>query len=160
MRARVGTVVTFAFLCVLAFAAAGCSGGLGGSESRASSKCRGLAHVADAAQKFSTFLTGSNLDPKKFVEEFHDFAFFRYVGIVGGAPDEIRGDMQVLDDAFQKYVDAFAAWEPANLDQAGKLDRKALEKLQHPQPPTIDIDEHRVKQASQNITAWVQETCP
>jgi hypothetical protein len=153
MEAR-QTVVTAAVVAVLAFAVAGCDPG--GSGSGASSKCRGLAHVADAAQKFSTFLTASNPDPNEFVEEFHDFSFFRYIDLVGGAPDEIRGDIQVLDDGFQKYVDAFAAWEPANLDQAGKLDRKALEKLQHPQPPSIDIDKHRVMQASQNISAWVQ----
>src|SRR4030095_10443850 len=91
--------------------------------SAASGKCSGLAHLAEASQKFSTFLTGSNPDPKKIIEEFHDFAVFRYLDLLGGAPDEIRGDIQVLDDAWQKYVDAIAAWDPE------KLDQKALKKL-------------------------------
>jgi hypothetical protein len=179
MRLRVRTFLIVAILFVIPLTAAGC--GAGGSRSAASGKCSGLAHLAEASQKFSTFLTGSNPDPKKFVEESHDFAVFRYLDLVGGAPNEIRGGIQVLDDAWQKYVDAIAAWDPEklaqkalkkldaiadldlkNLDQE-KLDaiadpdlRKALEKLEHSHPPSIEIDEHRIMQASQNISAWVQ----
>jgi hypothetical protein len=131
LRARIRTVLTVAVLGLLAFAVAGRGGG--GSGSAAASKCRGLAHLAEAAQKFSTFLTGSNPDPETFVEEFHDFAVFRFLNLVGGAPDEIRDDINVLDDAFQKYVDAVADLDlpPGNLDQKAleKLDQKALEKL-------------------------------
>jgi hypothetical protein len=177
LRARIRTVLIVAVLGLLAFAVAGCGGG--GSGSAAASKCRGLAHLAEAAQKFSTFLTASNPDPETFVEEFHDFAVFRFLNLVGGAPDEIRDDIDVLDDAFQKYVDAVADLDlpPGNLDQKAlekldqkalekldqkalekldqeaQLDQKALEKLQH---PSIEIDRKRVVQASQNISAWVQ----
>jgi hypothetical protein len=144
MRARVRTVL-IAIFAVLAFAVAGCGGG--GSGSVASSKCKGLAHLAESAQKFSTFLTGRNPDLEKFAEEFDDFAIFSLLNIVPGAPDEIRDDLQVLDDAFSKYLDAVAGVDLGNLDQ------EALEKLQH---PSIEIDQQKVMQASQNISAWVQ----
>jgi hypothetical protein len=175
--------VIVAIFALLAFAVAGC--GRGGSGSVASSKCGGLAHLAKAAQKFSAFLTGSNPDPEKFIEEFHDFAAFTFLAIVSRPPDEIRDDLLVLDDAFLKYVDAVADLDIGNLDpkvlkkldaiadldlrsldpkvlkkldaiadlDLGNLDPKALEKLLR---PSIEIDEHKVMQASQNISAWVQ----
>ena len=178
LTTRIRTVLIVAVLGLLAFAVAGRGGG--GSGSAAASKCRSLAHLAESAQKFSTFLTGSNPDPETFVDEFHDFAVFRFLNLVGGAPDEIRDDINVLDDAFQKYVDAVADLDlpPGNLDQTAlekldqkslekldqkalekldqeaQLDQKALEKLQH---PSIEIDRNRVMQASQNISAWVQK---
>jgi hypothetical protein len=68
----------------------------------------------EASQKFSTFLTGSNPDPKKFVEEFHDFAVFRYLGLVGGAPDEIRGDRSAQTTHLQELCEVeLAGLEPA-----------------------------------------------
>jgi hypothetical protein len=87
--------------------------------------------------------------PKKFIEEFHDFAAFRFLDLVSEVPIEIRADVQVLDDASEKYVDVISDLE---IPEAN-LDRTTLEKFQH---PSIDVDEHKFRQASQNISAWVQ----
>jgi hypothetical protein len=142
---RVVVIVTI--FALLAFAVTGCN--RVGSGSEASRECRGLAHLAEAAQKFSAFLTESNPDPKKFIEEFHDFAAFRFLDLVSRVPIEIRADVRVLDNAFLKYVDVISNLEVPE----GNLDRKTLEKFQH---PSIDIDVHKIRQASQNISAWVQ----
>jgi hypothetical protein len=141
-------VVIVAIFALLAFAVTGCN--RVGSGSEASRECRGLAHLAEAAQKFSAFLTESNPDPKKFIEEFHDFAAFRFLDLVSRVPIEIRADVQVLDDAFVKYVDTIA-----DLDLPKNFDQKTLEKWQH---PSVDVDKHKVRQASRNISAWVQRT--
>jgi hypothetical protein len=117
-------VVIVAIFALLAFAVTRCN--RVGSGSEASRECRGLAHLAEAAQKFSAFLTESNPDPKKFIEEFHDFAAFRFLDLVSRVPIEIRADVQ-----------------------------KTLEKWQH---PSVDVDKHKVRQASRNISAWVQRT--
>jgi hypothetical protein len=139
-------VVIVAIFALLAFAVTGCN--RVGSGSMASSKCRGLAHLAEAAQKFSGFLTESNPDPKEFMREFHDFSAFRVLDLVSRVPIEIRADVRVLDDAFVKYVDVIS-----NLELPKKSDQKTLEKWSH--PPT-GVNARRVRQASRNISAWVQ----
>lgn len=101
---------------------------------------RDCERLAETAQKFSTFLSGDF-----GAEEFQvDFAVFSFLTIVASVPDEIRDDLQVLDAAYFKYVDALAGVDPANLD------RELQEKL------TAEIDQQKVTQASQNIAAWVQ----
>ena len=79
-------------------------------------------------------------------------AVFSFLTIVSSPPDEIRDDLQVLDDAFLKYVDAVAGLDPGNLD------REALEKLQKPKPWN-EIDQQKIRQAAQNIAAWARENC-
>src|SRR5262249_38744070 len=99
-------VVIVAVFALLAFAVTGCN--RVGSGSEASRECRGLAHLAEAAQKFSAFLTEKNPDPNTFIKEFHDFAAFKFLDLVSRVPIEIRPDVRVLDDAFVKYVDVIS----------------------------------------------------
>jgi len=113
---------------------------------------RGCKRLAESAQKFSAFLNGRSVDTEKFDEEFHDFAVFSVLTSVPDAPDEIRDDLQVLDDAFSKYVDAVAGVDVAKLDQE-PLEKQLQKKL------STEIDLQRVTQASQNISAWVPENC-
>jgi hypothetical protein len=135
-----------AVFVMLAFAAAGC--GHEGSGSLSSGQCGGLTHLADAAQKFSTFLTAKNPDPNTFIKEFHDFSAFTYLDLVSEVPIEIRADARVLDDAFVKYTDVIA-----DLQLPKKFDQKTVEKWSH--PPT-GANAHKVMQASKHISAWVQ----
>jgi hypothetical protein len=147
MRARIGTVVIAALLCVLAFGAAGCSGG--GSKPAAPDKCGSLAEFAESARQFATFLAGRSFDIGKFAEG--DWVRFQVLDLASSPPDEIGDDVHVLADASSKFVDAIAGVDLSNLDQ------ESLEKLQE---FWTGIDQQRVKQASQNISAWVRKTCP
>jgi hypothetical protein len=139
-------VVIAAIFALLAFAVTGCN--RVGSGSKASRECRGLAHLAEAAQKFSAFLTEKNPDPNTFIKEFHDFAAFKVLDLVSRVPIEIRPDLRVLDDAFVKYSEVIA-----NLELPKKFDQKTMEKWSH--PPT-GANARRVRQASRHISAWVQ----
>jgi len=106
--------------------------------------------LAETAQKFSAVLKEGNFD--QFGEEFYDFAIFSFLAIVPEAPDEIRDDLRVLDDALTKYVDAIIGADFTKLDQE-TLDQQLQTKL------STEIDLQRVTQASQNISAWVRESC-
>lgn len=131
---------------VLALAMGGC--GSGHSESTAS----GCKRLAETAVKFSGFATGRDSDLKTFAEEGHDFAVFSFLSIFPDAPAEIRDDLQVLDHAFSKYLDAIGDGD------LGQLDQEAIEKLQKPNPWTRS-DKQKIRQASQNIAAWAREEC-
>jgi hypothetical protein len=146
MRARVGAVLIVALFSLLAFGAAGCSGG--GSEPAASRKCRSLANFAESVQQFATFLAGRRFDIARFAEE--DWVRFQALDLFA-PPDEIRDDVHVLAVSSAKFVDAIAGVDLSNLDQ------ESLEELQ---VLWTEIDQQRVTQAAKNISAWVQETCP
>jgi hypothetical protein len=147
MRVKVGTVVILLIVTVLALAVAGCGGGDSESAARTSS-CKRL---AEAAQKFSAFATGRDSDFDA-TEEIDDLAVFSALAIHPGAPDEIRDDLQVLDDAFLRYVDAVADADLGNLDQ------EALEELQKPKT-WKKSEQQKIQRASQNVSAWAQEKC-
>jgi hypothetical protein len=145
MRARVGTVVVL--LCVLASGAAGCSG-RSSKPAAAADKCGSLANFAESARQFAAFLAERSFDIDKFAEG--DWVRFQLLEIGSRPPDEIRDDVHVLADASSKFVDAISGVDLTNLDQ---------ESLENLQEFWAGIDQQRVRQASQNISAWVQEIC-
>jgi hypothetical protein len=149
MRVNFGTVLILAIVAALALAVAGCGGG-----DSAAARTSGCKRLGEAAQKFSTFATGRDPDPETFVKEFDDFGVFSFLTIVSKPPEEIRDDLQVLDKAFWKYVNAIG---DTDIDLAN-LDQEALAKLQKPKPWN-QIDQQKIQQASQNITAWTRENC-
>jgi hypothetical protein len=146
MKARVRIIAIVALLCLLAFGAAGCSGG-GSKPTVAPDRCGSLANFAESARQFATFLAGRSFDIDKFAKG--DWVRFQLLEIGSPPPDEIRDDVHVLADASSKFVAAISGVDYTNLDQE-------LEKLQE---FWAKIDQQRVRQASHNISAWVQEIC-
>jgi len=120
MRARVGSGVTVALLFVLAFAAAGCSGGA--SKPAIPDRCGSLANFAESARQFAAFLAARSFNLEKFAKG--DWVRFQLLEIASSPPDEIRADVHVLADASAKFVDATSSVDLSNLD------RESLEKLQ------------------------------
>jgi len=138
--------VIVALLFDLVFAAAGCGGG--GPKPAAADRCGSLANFAESARQFVAFLAARRFNVDKFAKG--DWMRFQLLEIAGSPPDEIRDDVHVLGDASAKFVDALSSVDVSNLDQ------ESLEQLQE---FWTKIDQKRVRQASQNISAWVQETC-
>jgi len=105
-------------------------------------KCRDL---AESGQKLSAAFSGgtSGQSLKKYSELLKEFA--------KKVPSEIRGDFQVLADYVSKIADA-----TGNLKAGQTPDPQVLAKLQK---LATQIDQAKLTQASQNITAWVQKNC-
>ena len=105
-------------------------------------KCRDL---AESGQKLSAAFSGgtSGQSLKKYSELLKEFA--------KKVPSEIRGDFQVLADYVSKIADA-----TGNLKAGQTPDPQVLAKLQK---LATQIDQAKLTQASQHITAWVQKNC-
>jgi hypothetical protein len=105
-----------------------------------SGNCKDL---ASSAQKFSAALTGAAGNLKKQAQLFQEFA--------DKAPSDIRSDVKTIADAFSKLADAgvnFKTGQVPSSDQLAKL-----------QAAVKQIDQAKVTQASQRISAWVQKNC-
>jgi hypothetical protein len=70
------------------------------------------------------------------------------------APEEIRGDFQVLADAYVEYI---AALQDIGLESG---QTPTTEQLQQLQQALAAIDQPAVAAASQRISAWVSQNCP
>jgi hypothetical protein len=96
-------------------------------------------------QKFSTAFSGTSngADLKKQATLFEEFA--------DKAPSDIRADFQVIASYFSKIADA-----AGSLKAGAKPDAATIAKLQK---LSTEIDQAKLTQASQNITAWAQKNC-
>jgi hypothetical protein len=79
----------------------------------------------------------------EFLDEFAD-----------RTPDEIRDDFRVVADAYAKFVEALGGLD---VESGETPDPEALERLQE---VSGSIDQQELEQASENISAWVEENCP
>ena len=68
-------------------------------------------------------------------------------------PEEIRDDYQVLADNFKEFAEAL---EGVDLSSGATPDAETLAKLQQ---AASSMDQPEVRQASENIEAWVSENC-
>jgi hypothetical protein len=143
MRARAGTVLVVAIFSVLAFARTGC--GSESSESAASRECRSLANFAKSARQFARFVSARSFDNENFEGDWVGFQALDAFN----PPNEIRNDVHVLAEASAKFVDALVGVDVASPDPL-----ESLQKL------WTRNDQKKVRQASQNISAWVKEKCP
>jgi len=66
-------------------------------------------------------------------------------------PSDIRPDFQVVADYFSKIADA-----AGNLKAGQTPDAATIAKLQ---TPSTEIDQAKLTQASQHISAWVTKNC-
>ena len=105
-------------------------------------KCRDL---AESGQKLSAAFSGgtSGQSLKKYSELLQEFA--------KKVPSDIRGDFKVLADYVSKIADV-----TGSLKAGQTPDPQVLAKLQK---LATQIDQAKLTQASQNITAWVQKNC-
>ena len=104
--------------------------------------CQELGQLGAAV---SSALSGTGSDTEDTVEAFSQFA--------DKAPEEIRDDFQVLADAYSKIAEALG---DVNLAAGETPGPEALQKLQE---VSSQINQAEVTEASNNITAWVQENC-
>ena len=105
-----------------------------------SGNCRDL---ASSAQKFSAALTGASGDIKEQARIFQQFA--------DKAPSDIRSDVKTIADAFSKIADSGVTLKTGQVpssDQLAKL-----------QAAIKQINQAKVTQAEQRISAWVQKNC-
>jgi hypothetical protein len=111
--------------------------GFSGSE-----ECRELVGLgAKVTQALSG--TGGDLDDtQEFLDAFAD-----------DAPEEIREDFQVIAEAYGKIVEAL---EGVDLSSGEQPDPEALAELQQ---LSTELDQPRIQEANENITAWVEENC-
>lgn len=116
-----------------------------GSSSFASGDCRKLVEAAgDLSQSLSAAGTGTE-NLKKSQDLFQEF--------VDKAPEEIRADLQVLADAFSKYVDALG---DVDLKAGETPDAETIQKLQQ---ALASVDEAKVQAASARLDAWAKKNC-
>ena len=105
-------------------------------------ECQDLANLG---QKFSSAFTGAanGQDLKKEAQLFKEFA--------DKAPSDVRADFQVIADYFSKIADV-----AGNLKAGKTPDAATIAKLQK---LSTEIDQTKITQASQNITAWATKNC-
>ena len=108
------------------------------SNNGSSSKdCQEFASAASKiGQDFSEAVSGTNANIDKAAKEFDE--------LTAKAPDEIKPDFQTIDDAFKKLAGAF---------NNGKPDVQKLQKI------SSEINQTKLQQAAQNISAWAQKNC-
>ena len=167
-------VVGLTLLAVLMLVAAGCGGGgkknaaatttteattteavttteATTTEATTTAKIAGIAStkecqdLANLGQKFSSAFTGAanGQDLKKEAQLFKEFA--------DKAPSDVRADFQVIADYFSKIADV-----AGNLKTGQTPDAATIAKLQK---LSTEIDQTKITQASQNITAWATKNC-
>ena len=113
-------------------------------DSLASEDCQELIDAsASLSQAFGSAGADSDLDDvSTFFDEFAE-----------EAPDEIRGDFQVLADAYEAYAEAIA---DIDLQSGQTPDPEALQQLQ---AALTSIDQEEVTAASERISAWANDNC-
>jgi hypothetical protein len=118
------------------------SDGSSGTPNFADEDCLELGKVGAAV---SSALSGSGADTEDTVNFFNEFA--------DRAPEEIRDDFQIIADAYAKIAEALG---DVNLAAGETPSPEALQKLQE---VSSQINQAEVTEASNNISAWVQENC-
>jgi hypothetical protein len=182
MRRKSVLVLCLALVGVLALVAAGCGGG--GKKSAAttteavtteaaateattteavtteaatteatttSNNLSGLASAKDCqdlknlSQRFSAAFSGSSKggDIKKQAALFQEFA--------DKAPSDIRADFQVIAKYFSKVAEVAGGLKAGTTPDAATIAK--LQKLQ------TEVDQTKLTQAGQHITAWAQKNC-
>jgi hypothetical protein len=109
----------------------------------ASSKnCRDLAGLS---QKFSNAFSGAanGKDLKKQAQLLKEFA--------DRTPSDIRPDFRVVADYFSKIADAAGSLKVGQTPDAATIAK--LQKL------STEVDQTKLTQASQHISAWVTKNC-
>ncbi len=76
-----------------------------------------------------------------------------YEEVVDNAPEEIRGDIQVLADAWEQYADVL---DDVRVEPGQTPDPEDVAKLQQ---ALASIDQQEVAAASQRVNAWTTENC-
>jgi hypothetical protein len=157
-------------LCALMLLAAGCGGGdkssspaknaaepAAGTENGSSGSggsggtakdCKEFEQAAvQVASEFQAALTGTggSADVQKASKLFDE--------LTDKAPDDIKGDFQVINDAFKKLAEAL---QGVDLKSGTPPDQATTQKLLE---ATSQIDQAKLSQASANITAWAQKNC-
>jgi hypothetical protein len=107
-----------------------------------SGNCKSL---SDLGASFASAFSGTNSDPEKEAQAFQQ--------MVDAAPDEIKGDMQVIADDFSKIADALKG---VDLSSGKTPDAQALAKIAALQG---SIDQQKLQQAETHITAWATANC-
>ena len=107
-----------------------------------SAKCREL---AESAAGLSSAFTGAagDFDVKKAAAFYQELA--------KKVPSEIRADFQVIADFVSKYAEVAGNLKPGETPDPAMIAK--LQKL------ATEIDQAKLTQASQNISAWVQKGC-
>jgi ABC-type glycerol-3-phosphate transport system substrate-binding protein len=101
-----------------------------------------------AGQELSQSLSAAATDKQKLQESKQLFQSF-----VDKAPSEIKADLQILADAFSKYIDALG---DINLKPGQTPDAATLQKLQQ---AIASVDQTKVQQASQHLDTWAKSHC-
>jgi ABC-type glycerol-3-phosphate transport system substrate-binding protein len=112
----------------------------------ASGDCKKL---LESSQELSASLSSAAADKEKLQQAKRIFQ-----NAVDKAPSDIKADLQVLADAFSKYIDALGN---INLKPGETPDAATLQKLQQ---AIASVDETKVQQASQHLDAWAKTHCP
>jgi hypothetical protein len=83
----------------------------------------------------------------EYAEAFERFA--------DGAPDEIQADVRIVAEAYQTYFAALAEadYDPSSGESPSEEQQAAIEEA------TDAIDDEEVTEASDNISAWMDEHC-
>jgi hypothetical protein len=119
----------------------GTTGALGALLS--SKNCREL---VTSATSFSQALSGAGgTDVKKAADLMKEFA--------DKTPADIRPDFEVLADAYAKYAEALKGVDLTSGKTPSPEVIARLQKL------SGEIDQAKLTQASQHITAWIQKNC-
>ena len=101
--------------------------------------------LTDLSQKFSAAFSGSanGGDVKKQAALFQEFA--------DRAPSDIRADFQVIAKYFTKVAEVAGSLKPGTTPDAATIAK--LQKLQ------TEVDQTKLTQAGQHISAWAQKNC-
>jgi hypothetical protein len=167
MRRAAGKTLAVVIMGSLVLAVAACGGGNdeATSEADSSGTAAATATSSDTSSGTPDFASTSNCqqlgelgaqvaaamggtgtaDAQKTIDLFSEFA--------DQAPAEIRDDFQVVADAYSKIADALGG---VNVAAGETPDPEALQKLQE---ASSEIDQAKVTEATNNITAWVTENC-
>jgi hypothetical protein len=113
-----------------------------GTPNLANEDCRELVGLGT---KVSQALGGTGGDIEQTQEFLDAFA--------DDAPEEIREDFRVIAEAYGKIAEAL---EGVDLTEGAQPDAEALAKLQQ---LSTELDQVRLEEANDNITAWVDENC-
>ena len=101
--------------------------------------------LAGLASQLQSAFGGADGDLDSTAEVFDELA--------ERVPEEIREDYQVLADNFREFAEAL---EGVDLSSGATPDAETLAKLQE---AAASMDEPEVREASENIEAWVTANC-
>ena len=108
-----------------------------------SEECRELVGLgAKVTEALGGAAGGDVEDTQEFLDAYAD-----------EAPEEIRDDFKVIAEAYGKIAEAL---ERVDVSSGAQPDPEALAKLQ---ALASELDQPRLEEANENITAWVNENC-